>query len=538
MKRDLVSLAATTYDVVIIGGGIYGAATAWEATLRGLSVALVERGDFGGGASANSLKTIHGGLRYLQSADFQRMRHSIHERTTLLRIAPHLVHVLPVLVPTYGHGMKGREAMSAAIRVNDLLSFDRNRGLEASKHIPNAHMISKAETLALAPGINAQGLNGGCVFYDAQAFNTERLTLAFLRSAENIGASLANYVEAIEFLCAEEHVAGVRVRDQITSEVFEIRAQRVINTAGAWTSTIDGWLQADPPPPKLAKAINVVTRPLFKTHAVGVSGGGRLYFVSPWRGQSLIGTDYSLHSGDPTQPRVTEREVADLLAAINSAIPAACLTPDDVSFVHRGLLPIDGVDARGTVKLSQHPRIIDSGRGVISVEGVKYTTARGVAQHAVDLLFKSLERSSPPSVSAVTPLYGGALASFADFRQEQLAHNPHQLSISTVERLAMNYGSEYRRVLSYYERGDLPETLAVLRAEIKHAVKREMALTLADVVLRRTDLGSAAPPSESYLRFAARVMSAEFGWTDERITREIDAVRRHYKLQPDPQPLA
>lgn len=529
MKRDLVNLAATTYDVVIIGGGIYGATVAWEAALRGLSVALIERGDFGGGASANSLKTIHGGLRYLQSADFRRMRHSIHERTTLLRIAPHLVHVLPVLVPTYGHGVKGREAMSVAIRVNDALSFDRNRGLDAAKHVPNAHMISRAETLALAPGINPDGLNGGCVFYDAQAYNTERLTLAFVRTAENIGAAVANYVEAVGLVCADGRVCGVRARDRFTGDVFEIRAQRVINTAGAWTSVVNGWLHADPPPPRLAKAINVITRPLFKTHAVGVSGAGRLYFVSPWRGHSLIGTDYALHVGDPATLRVTERDINGLLAAVNSALPAACLTPDDVTFVHRGLLPIDGVDMRGEVKLSTHPRISDSGRGLISVEGVKYTTARGVAQQAVDLLFKSLERSSPPSVSAVTPLYGGAFASFDQFLAEQSARNPHGLRPDTIKRLVLNYGTEYPNVLRYVERAELPEALAVLRAEIRYAVKHEMAQTLADVVLRRTELGSVAPPSESYLRFAARVMQSELGWTNERVLREIDAVQAHYR---------
>lgn len=528
MKRDLGSLAATPYDVVIIGGGIYGAAIAWEAALRGLSVALVEQSDFGGGASANSLKTIHGGLRYLQSADFRRMRHSIHERSTLLRIAPHLVQVLPVLVPTYGHGMKGKEALSAAIRVNDLLSYDRNRGLDASRHIPNAHMISKAETLKLAPGINEDGLTGGCIFYDAQAYNTERLTLAFLRSAENIGAVLANYTEAVAYLCEAGRVVGVRVKDRLSEATFEIRAKRIIVAAGAWTSTINGWLSNQPVQPRLAKAINVITRPLFNDYAVGVSGGGRLYFVSPWRGKAMIGTDYHLYNGNPDEMRVNDYEIDGLLRAVNEAVPSACLSRDDVTFVHRGLLPIDGVDSRGDVRLSKHPRIHDNGIGVISVEGVKYTTARGVAQHAVDLVFKSMERSAPPSVSASTPLYGGSLASIDDFVREQSADNPLQLSPEVIQHLVKNYGSEYRRVLTYYQRDDLPEALAILRAEIKHAVKREMALTLADVVLRRTELGSASAPSESYLRFAARIMSTEFGWTDDRIRREVDAVTAQY----------
>lgn len=529
MKRDLVTLAGTRCDALIIGGGIYGAALAWEAALRGLRVALIERGDFGGGASANSLKTIHGGLRYLQRADFARMRHSIRERKALLRIAPHLVHVLPVLVPTYGHGAKGREALMLATRINDWVSFDRNHGLDESKHIPNARMISPAETLALAPGIRADGLTGGCVFHDAQAYNSERLTLAFLRSAENIGAALANYVEAVGFVCEGGRVVGVKAQDRMTGELFEIRAARVINAAGAWAAGVENWQENPPPPRKLAKAINLITRPIFKNHAVGLTGGGRLYFVSPWRGCALIGTDYHLYTGDPSAMRVTESEIAALLDAINRAVPSACLKREDVTFVHGGLLPIDGVNARGDVMLSKRPRVEDNGRGVIHVEGVKYTTARGVAQRAVDVLFKSLGQSGSPSVSAVTPLYGGAIASFDAYLRDQVRADVHGLGETAITRLVMNYGADYPRVLTYFQRDDLPDALALLRAQIRHAVKHEMALTLADVVLRRTEMGSAAPPSESYVWFAARVMGAELGWTDERTRREVDGVRAIYK---------
>ena len=532
MKRDLAALAGTTYDAVIIGGGIYGATLAWEAALRGLSVALIEQADFGSGASANSLKTIHGGLRYLQHADIRRMRQSIRERSTLLRIAPHLVNVLPVLVPTYGHGMKGKEVMAVATRINDALSMDRNRGLDASKHIPNAHIISKAETLALAPGIRTDGLTGGCVFYDAQAYNTERLTLAFLLSAENIGAVLANYTKAVGFLRWGDQVMGVRAQDQLTGAEFEIQAKRVINTSGAWIDCVTDWLKPAGKPLRLAKAINVITRPLFKDHAVGLRGQGRLYFVSPWRGWSLIGTDYYPYTGDPSALRVTTAEVTALVAAINDAIPSACLTVDDVTFVHRGLLPLKPGSAPEDVQLSQHPRLIDHGVGLITVEGVKYTTAREVAVRAVDLLFKSLKRTPAPSVSDLTPLYGGALDSVEEYLHEQLDDPPHELSPPTIRRLVANYGSEYRRVIGSLDEtagDDAPETLRVLRAEARHAVRREMALTLADVIFRRTDWGSAAPLQESYLWFVARVMAGELGWSNGQIEREIDAVRAVYR---------
>lgn len=200
MKRNLEELSNTQFDVLVIGGGIYGACVAYEATLRGLSVALVEKQDFCGATSANSLKTIHGGLRYLQHADFKRMRESIYERRTLMKIAPHLVHPLPVLVPTYGHGLKGIEAMTVALKINDLVSCDRNLGLpDPQKHIPTGRTLSPTECLNTLPGISADGLTGGAIFHDAQVYNSERLVLAYLQSATQLGLRVANYLEVTGF---------------------------------------------------------------------------------------------------------------------------------------------------------------------------------------------------------------------------------------------------------------------------------------------------------------------------------------------------
>src|SRR5512136_1521358 len=166
MHRNLKRLSQETYDLLIIGGGVNGLAAAWDASLRGLKVALVEKKDFGAETSSATLKIIHGGLRYLQHLDFVRMRESIRERSTLLRIAPHLVEPFPFLVPTYGHFMQGKEAMTAAVLVNELMSFDRNRRLpDPARKIPSGRMISKKECLDLAPGVSQAGLTGGMIFY-------------------------------------------------------------------------------------------------------------------------------------------------------------------------------------------------------------------------------------------------------------------------------------------------------------------------------------------------------------------------------------
>ena len=173
MIRNLSQLQGRKFDVLVVGGGIYGVCTAWDAALRGLSVALVEKGDFGSATSSNSLKIIHGGLRYLQHADLKRVRESTAERRTLMRIAPHLVHPMPCLMPTYGHALKGKEAMAVALFLNDLVCFDRNGLSDPQKHIPRGRVISKKECMSLIPGVNERELSGGALWYDCQLYNSE-----------------------------------------------------------------------------------------------------------------------------------------------------------------------------------------------------------------------------------------------------------------------------------------------------------------------------------------------------------------------------
>ena len=187
MRRDLKALSATLYDLIIIGGGIHGLSAAWDAALRGLKVALIEQGDFGGATSANSFKIVHGGLRYLQHLNFKRMRMSIGERSHLMRLAPHLVSPLPFLVPCYGHGIKGPEALRAALAVNDMVSADRNKHLDPAVHLPGGHLLSREGCLEQFPGLMANGLTGAAVFYDGQMYDSERLCLEFALSASDAG---------------------------------------------------------------------------------------------------------------------------------------------------------------------------------------------------------------------------------------------------------------------------------------------------------------------------------------------------------------
>ena len=401
MKRDIAALADREFDLVVVGAGVYGAAIAWDASLRGLSVALIDKADFGSGTSFNNLKTIHGGIRYLQHADFKRMRESVRERRNLMRIAPHLVHSLPFLVPTYrGSVMKSRTAMRVALLVNDLVSWDRNRIRDRQKHLPAGKTLSRDECLELAPGIESENLTGGILWHDAQMHNSDRLTLSFVLSAAEEGAVVANFVEATDLLLDRTRVTGVRARDVVAgTEGLEIRGKLVVNASGPWVDSLNlSGLNSTKRLFHFSKAMNLVTRPVVRDVAIGVVSrrphrdrdavidtGGRFLCLIPWRDVTLVGTAHARYAGTADDLEATEEDIRDLLDDVNDAYPQAMLSREDVRLVHRGLLPMVAGTRNGSgVTLVKSYRFDDHVEGLLSVVGVKYTTARDVAAKAVD----------------------------------------------------------------------------------------------------------------------------------------------------------
>lgn len=547
MERDLNRLSSNTYDVVVIGGGIHGVTTAWDAVLRGLSVALVEKGDFGSATSSNSLKIIHGGLRYLQQADFRRIRDSIRDRMILMRIAPHLVHPLPCVMPTYGHLIRGKEIMAIALAINDLVGFDRNQLGDPQKYIPRGRIISKSECLKLIPGVNKRGLTGGAIWYDCQMYNSERLTLSFVLSAARAGADVANYVEVIGFLRDGDRITGVKARDVLTGDELEIRAKIVVNNSGPWVDQVLDFLNTSRNHRTLwSKAMNLVTRQLIPEYAVGLPGKVRngdvevdkVYFIAPWRNFSLVGTVHAPYYGNPNDYRVSEEEIQNFIDEINQAYPGAALKRQDVLFFYGGLLPMDGENRVGEVKLTKHCRIYDHQErdgigGLISVVGVKYTTARNVAEKTIDLVVEKLGRKPLKSATEVTPLHGGNIERFDDFLSQEMNRRPKGLDGEIIRHLIYNYGSEYYQILKYIDEGSqwgepVGGGSQVIKAEVLHGIREEMAQKLGDVIFRRTELGSAGDPGEECIRACAELIAAELGWDEVRKQREIEEVRERF----------
>jgi glycerol-3-phosphate dehydrogenase len=310
----------------------------------------------------------------------------------------------------------------------------------------------------------------------------------------------------------------------------------------------------------LAKAFNIVTRPLVQTYALGlfskrryrdadavVRKGGRFLFISPWRNYSLIGTAYLPYDENPDRCSVTEEELQNFLDEINEAYPSAELKMEDVLLVQSGLLPCASVSFQEKeCQLLKQYQIRDHRAegvtGLISVIGVKYTTARHVAEKVVDSIFTSWGQTPPEAKSSATPIYGGGIDNFNAFLEGESRKQGPVFGESEVRRLIFNYGSAYHDVLQYVDGGAeakrTRDDCRLLKAEVLHAVDQEMAQTLSDVVFRRTEIGSAGHPGESMLERSAQMMGQVLGWSSERCQREMQEVtatfaRSHAAMRRD-----
>ena len=470
--------------MLVVGGGIYGLTIAYDAAQRGLSVALIDRGDFGGATSFNHLKTIHGGLRYLQSADVRRMRESIRERRAFARIAPRWIAPLAFAMPTGASMSRNPMAMRAALAIDAFVGRDRNTGVDTTRHLPQGRVVAGVECRELFEGA-IRTVASAAVWHDYLMLSGDRITLAFAHAACAHGAVLANYVEAIGPLRNDTGLAGVAARDTLTGDALDIRARMVVNAGGPWGATLfdrtgarTGW--------PLLKAMNLVTsRPARNAALVGASRAGRALVLLPWNGRTLVGTSESRDTRQPDDQDATRVEVDEFLADVNATFPALGLKAEEITLVHRGIVP--AASANGRLSLLGQSRIIDHGMAgqisnLISIVGVKYTTARVVAERAVDVLISKLGRAPVACRTADTLLPGAGLD-------------------------------------------------AVDPADpVEHAIRDEMAQTLSDVVIRRTGLGDAGKPPDFAVTTVADRMQTMLGWSEPRKAQEIDALRRFYDI--------
>jgi glycerol-3-phosphate dehydrogenase len=493
MHRNLDQLQHGQFDVLIIGGGLHGAIAAWDASLRGLRTALVERDDFCSGTTGNSLRVVHGGLRALQQGDLVRLRESAREQATLLRIASNYLQPLPCLIPFQRGDQIGAAAFHAAFSVMRMATADIARPLGAS--LPKGRVLSRAETLAQFDGFDSKELTGGALWYDAQVPELERLVLAFVTGAARRGAVVANHVKVERILGNHSHVVGAEVTDQLSGRGFQMNARSIINAAGPWADHLPPVAPSgDAVPTRYARAINIVVNQRAASVAFGVrspwgaerdpvSGGRRFLFVTPWQGASLAGTSYvPLSDKRPELPlRV---QVERLLQEMNDACPALRWNQADLVQVHSGRLPLGPGGS-----LIDRGRIVNHGttghHGLITIVAAKFTTARLMAQQAVDAVLAD-RGEARPCQTATIPLETDTLRPFD------------------------------------------------MAGRIRYAVEEEMAMTLDDVLTRRLGLTLARCPRPSVVQQVATTMGELLGWSPSRAGSEVRQVLGHFATPVHP----
>jgi glycerol-3-phosphate dehydrogenase len=475
-----------TFDVLVVGGGIYGAWTAYDAALRGLSVALIERHDWAAGTSSASSKLIHGGLRYLEHYDFGLVRDALVERRRLHRLAPHLVRPLGFVMPVWKGPRASMLMLSAGLTLYDFLG---GRGQPVGWH----KRFSAKALLRHFPFVDPERLLGGFWYGDCQE-DDARLTLAVVAAAQQAGAIVANRLEAEALLEDGDAVVGARVRDRLADERFDVRARVVVNAAGPWAPQLLG---AAAPRVRRVKGIHIVVPaiPDCDQAFLLTAQDGRVFFVLPWYGRTLIGTTEQ-EVTDPDQAHATDEEVRYLLAGVRNGLPGVPWTEADVLARFAGVRTLQAEDAENLAAVTREFTVLEPRRGVVMPLGGKFTTARCDAVEIVDRVQQALGKPRTPSLTARQPL-PGAPPPDEPFERWQAAMIPllkqRGVDAACAAALTLRHGSRIGRIAEliheeprWAER--LSPTTTLVVAELVMAVRDEMALSLNDVIRRRVPL--------------------------------------------------
>ena len=523
--QQIARLTRERFDLAVIGGGINGAAVARDAAMRGLGVALIDRGDFAGATSSRSSKLIHGGLRYLPQGELRLVRTALAERERLLRLtAPHLVKPLRFLFPLYRGRGPGRIELGVGLWLYDLFA----RTPRAQRH----RRLNRAGTLAAEPMLNPVALAGGAFYYDAGG-DDARLTIENALDAAHHGGAIANYVELERFSRVEGRIAAAAVRDRLSGTRFELRARLFVNAAGPW---IDDLRRLDDPAAahsvRLTKGVHlVIDRERLPVREALVLGDakGRIVFVIPHGEVVLVGTTDTDFDGDRERVAAAPEDIGYLLGVVAQGLPAAAaLTAADVVASFAGLRALAAAgDGRAPSTVSREEVMVESGAGLISIAGGKLTTHREIAGRVVDRVASILGRGAGRSPTLDTPLPGARPVEIED--QSGAARALVALPADSREAMTARYGTRAIVVASLVQRSpELARPLAagcpVAAAEVIFAMRYEMAVSVADFIRRRTALSWRHPRSAgAAAAAAARLMAAELGWDAAREQSELRA---------------
>ncbi len=479
MQRNIDDLGQEHYDVLVIGAGAHGIFAALDATRRGLSVALIDRGDLCGETSSNSLRTLHGGIRYLQYLQLGRTIESIREQAILRKMAPGLTQILPFVMPCTGHGMRGPAVMFAGMQGHQALRIASTLDVNGLQHLPMNRVSGPTAYNEFAPGVLTDNLTGTAIWSEVQLLDTNALLIACAQEADKGGATIANYVQADTLLHENNTFTGARCTDRLSGRELTITASTCINTTGPWIESFlhkAGGNHIKPMPIALNDSMNIVLkRALFDDKAIAIAStkkvegeavadANRMYFAVPWRGHSVVGTVQEPWVDKATSKRNRVGFLEEFLNELNIACPDAELTRNDIQHIYWGRVPTeDALDENGVLRRRAH-EVIDHGErdqieGLFSLVGVKLTTARAIAKKAVDAAMGKTNRAfvgcSTHNVKLALP-----------------EHDPNQPCSA--------YLKTERR----------------FKERLQQALKAEMVMTASDFLHRRTDLAVLSSPTK------------------------------------------
>jgi glycerol-3-phosphate dehydrogenase len=558
-SQALSALSNEEFDVIVVGGGITGAGVALDAATRGYSVALLERNDYAAGTSSRSSKLVHGGLRYLQNFDLGLVREALLERQLMVKLAPHLVRPLPLVVPAF-EGARPDRLVGVGLNLYDVMSVERGRrratkappelGAETATPAevtgeeswsPERHrVISGEEVLELLPALRDREPTSGYLFYDCQTDDV-RLVLTVLGEAERFGAVCANRLDVTGLLERDGRAQGVQVRDGESGAMFDVRAANVVNATGVWADELrpqELHDEAELPRIRPSRGTHVTLRhaelPLVGG-AIVPAGSGRSIFALPWLGHTLVGTTDNDYEGPLDHIPPSDADVHYLLEAVNEFFGRE-LTPADLTGAFAGVRPLISTgDPKKSVDISRKAELYETSSGMITITGGKLTTWRRMAKMTVDRIVEREARDAPCRTHEI-PL-GQAI-------EVQELPRVEGVPEESYAALASRYGHAAHDVLALAgARGELAQPivdgLPDLLAEVALAARREQALSIGDALLRRTRLGllaarelsgptadGAGPAGHGPVARVADVLAGELGWDVGRRQAEVEAFAR------------
>ncbi len=520
MKRCFGSLSQKTFDLIVIGGGIIGTGIARDAALRGLDTLLVEKEDFAFGTTSRSTRLVHGGLRYLRMLEFKLVWQDLHEREVLLHIAPHLVKKLEFCIPLLQSEPLYRISLPIGLCLYDIMA--------SGKSVPSRKHLSRLDTLKVEPALaNTNGLAGSFLFYDCQAQNMERLCLENAISADNKGACILNHAEVTDFIIEENRVKGIKLRDKITGQDYTPRGRMIVNAGGPWANLVWDKLNLRQKfSLRRTKGVHLVTRKI-ANHALVLftKSDGRLFFIIPWNNNSLIGTTDTDYSGDLEHVNANRSDTEYLVSETRNYFPQ--FRPENIYYTVAGLRPLVSNGKNAESNTSRAHKLIDHEyrdkvQGLVSILGGKITAYRAIAEETVDLVCRKLQMTVP-CTTAQTPLPGAPGINLEQMVQIAQENN---LSVKTIAHLAGIYGSRLSQVLALVKADSqsgnpIHPGYPDIRAQIKHAVVEEEALTVSDFMLRRSLLGLGPTQGEDTVAAVASVLGNILSWSYTETQQQI-----------------